>query len=123
MRHTGKSRVTVWRKAFAAGAVGVALLVSACQQEEETRLPPVGLDRVAAEKAACEADGGSFRSGGKGVMVCFRTPRDAGKQCSKAGDCEGDCLARSGTCSPLMPLYGCQEVLTANGARMTQCID
>jgi hypothetical protein len=33
------------------------------------------------------------------------------------------CLARSGTCAPIMPLFGCNEVLDKQGRRVTLCIE
>lgn len=75
-------------------------------------------------QAACERDGGRFapRSGGR-VYDCLRITRDAGQSCRRAGDCEGLCLARSGSCAPFTPLLGCHEVLDSGGGRMTQCIE
>ena len=38
-------------------------------------------------------------------------------------DCDGMCLARSRTCSPIKPLFGCQDVLADNGTVGTVCVD
>ncbi|AJE48266.1 hypothetical protein [Celeribacter indicus] len=80
---------------------------------------------TASEKRACEARGGEFRSGGMaGFLTCFTTPKDAGKSCKASGDCgTGKCLARSGTCAPITPLFGCNEILDAQGRRVTLCVD
>lgn len=76
------------------------------------------------EQLACERRGGQFmRAGDSGLMACVQTTRDAGRQCRRASDCEGECLARSGTCAPFTPLFGCHEVLLDTGARVTQCLD
>lgn len=76
------------------------------------------------EQLACERKGGAWSSaGGSGVKACVRRTRDGGKQCSNGTQCEGDCLARSQSCSPIMPLFGCNEILQDNGARVTQCIE
>ncbi len=100
-----------------------ALALSGCQPEED-RLPPVGEELVALQQARCEADGGIWsRAGAEGAFACFRRTPDAGKRCTSAGDCSGACLARSGTCAPLDPLIGCEEVLTASGARAMLCLD
>lgn len=76
------------------------------------------------EQLVCEARGGRFvRAGDSGLMACVQTMRDAGQQCRRASDCDGECLARSGTCAPFAPLFGCHEILQDNGARVTQCLD
>jgi hypothetical protein len=76
------------------------------------------------EQLVCERRGGRFmRAGQTGAMACVRTTRDAGKQCRRGSDCEGVCLARSGTCAPLAPLFGCHEILQNDGSRVTQCLD
>ncbi len=73
---------------------------------------------------ACERRRGMWsRAPGTGLMICIFTTRDAGERCTRESDCEGQCLARSGTCSPIRPLLGCNEILQDNGARVTQCIE
>lgn len=78
-----------------------------------------------AEQAAqCTRRGGTLARRGAGdALACFITPGDAGRACSRDSDCAGACLARSRTCSPLIPLLGCHEVLLDNGARVTQCLE
>ena len=79
---------------------------------------------VSPEQKACERRGGRFGSvGGSEFHVCFMTPRDAGKACTKSGDCLGECLARSRTCAPVIPLFGCNDVLNDRGDRQTLCIN
>lgn len=107
--------------------IGAALaavgLLAACQPEPEG-LPPVGAELMTLQQAQCEADGDIWgRAGAEGAFLCFRRTRDAGQRCSNATECSGACLARSGTCSPLDPMIGCQEVLTSTGARATLCVD
>lgn len=76
------------------------------------------------EELACVKKGGQWAVAGKaGGMSCVRRMRDAGKSCRKKSDCEGDCLARSNTCAPIAPLFGCNEILQDNGAMVTLCID
>ncbi len=73
---------------------------------------------------ACEKRGGQFvPAGSKKVFACVTATRDGGKRCTKEGDCEGLCLARSGTCSPITPVFGCQEILNQNGMRITECVE
>lgn len=76
------------------------------------------------EQIACEKKGGTWASAGSsGARACVRRMRDGGKQCLNGRQCEGDCLARSRTCSPIAPLFGCNEILQDNGARVTQCLE
>lgn len=73
---------------------------------------------------ACEKARGRFvRAGGSGSYTCVRPTRDGGKRCTRAGNCEGVCLARSQTCSPFTPVFGCQEILQDDGLRITECIE
>lgn len=75
-------------------------------------------------QTACERRGGEWRNVGRGgLMTCFTTPKDAGKYCTKSTDCSTECLARSNTCAPIQPLYGCNELLDASGRRGTLCVD
>lgn len=76
------------------------------------------------EQVLCEKTGGQWAVAGlSGAFVCVTMTRDAGKVCRKKTDCEGLCLARSGTCAPIMPLFGCNDVLEKDGRRVTLCID
>lgn len=76
------------------------------------------------EAQACVKRGGRWVGTGSGeMMACVKITRDAGKQCRVKGDCQGECLARSRTCAPYTPLFGCNEVLGPNGERSTICID
>jgi len=73
---------------------------------------------------ACEDDGGTWaRAGDGGGMACIYTTRDGGKRCDNKDDCDGECLARSRTCSPIKPLFGCNAVLMDNGAEVALCLD
>ncbi|PZR00241.1 MAG: hypothetical protein DI533_06545 [Cereibacter sphaeroides] len=71
---------------------------------------------------ACEKKGGRYSAAGEGVFACVTPTRDAGKQCSKEGDCQGLCLARSRSCSPFTPVFGCQEILQRDGRQVTECL-
>lgn len=77
------------------------------------------------EQEACTKKGGRFLKAGKSdLMTCFVTPKDAGKRCEKSTDCStGNCLARSQSCAPLQPLFGCHDLFDGNGQRVTQCVD
>ena len=89
--------------------------------------PPAAEVPVPAKSAAeisCERKGGRYvATGESGARSCIQPTRDAGKQCSKESDCDGLCLARSRTCAPFKPLFGCNDILQKDGRRVTLCID
>jgi hypothetical protein len=58
-----------------------------------------------------------------GMMACITRTKDAGKSCKSGKDCQGYCLARSGTCAPFTPLFGCNDVVQDNGAEVTLCLN
>lgn len=72
---------------------------------------------------ACERRDGTWTSAGKGFKSCVYRTRDGGKTCRKETDCDGLCLARSGTCAPYKPLFGCNDILDSMGRKVTLCID
>ena len=82
-------------------------------------LPPA----LAAQARQCAAQGGQLSPRGEGLFSCLRQTRDGGRQCRRAGDCEGHCLARSSTCAPFTPLPGCHDVFGQDGRRTTLCLD
>ncbi len=72
----------------------------------------------------CEKKGGKWSRIGQGEKrACIHLTKDSAKRCERESQCDGVCLARSGTCSPVKPLYGCNEILQDNGARVTLCLD
>lgn len=85
--------------------------------------PPPEPQALASQRQECRRAGGQMAARLPGVYACVRTPPDAGRRCTAAADCAGLCLARSGTCAPLQPLFGCHEVLTSPGRRETLCTD
>ena len=93
---------------------------AATQAEAEAKPAPP----KSAPQLACEAGGGIWSEAGKkGVKTCVQRTRDAGKSCKREGDCEGFCLARSRSCAPVTPLFGCNDILQADGGQVTLCID
>ncbi len=74
------------------------------------------------EMVKCEKSGGQWATVGTSGRICVFQTRDAGKICRKKSDCKGECLAQSGTCSPITPLMGCNSVLDDQGRTMTQCL-
>lgn len=77
-----------------------------------------------AAQLACEAKGGKWGKAGATVaMTCFQPTRDAGESCRRESDCSTLCLARSRTCAPVTPLFGCHPVLQDDGREVTLCTD
>lgn len=72
----------------------------------------------------CEAAGGIWgQAGTSGVYICQTRTGDGGKICHRKSDCQGLCLAASGTCAPVTPLLGCNDVLDSQGRRSTLCLN
>lgn len=84
--------------------------------------PPVPEAQKSPAQLACEKRKGVWSKTGTGLHGCVTFTKDNGKRCTRAGQCESQCLARSGTCAPFAPLFGCNEVLDDIGRRMTQCL-
>jgi len=121
---------TVWSRAaigMLAGGMLVAglLALAACQGagQRKADLSPVGEARMDQYHKSCLASGGEYLPTAKQSYTCTGVPKDAGKACSKASDCAGDCLARSRSCAPVVPLFGCNEVLDESGAQVTECLN
>lgn len=104
-------------------ALATLLVLAACQPEEEGLVTGGGVIVSDVEELAaqCRADGGRWGTTPSAGSACFRDTPDANQRCTSANDCSSLCLARSGTCAPFTPFFGCHEVLTASGARATQC--
>lgn len=84
--------------------------------------PPVE-EQKSDKQIACEKKKGQWSRVGSSSHTCIFTTKDSGQSCTNGTQCEGDCLARSGTCSPIRPLLGCNEILQDDGNRVTLCID
>lgn len=103
-----------------------AVLLAACQEDgpaaSSELAPNPDLLNIAARE--CNSSGGSWGlAPGRAAYTCYRQTRDSGKTCSDATDCQGMCLARSHSCSPVIPFYGCHEVLNKEGGVQTLCIE
>jgi len=85
--------------------------------------PPPEPPLLAERRRACVREGGRMVPRAGGVLACVRMTGDGGRACTASRQCEGECLARSGTCAPVTPLHGCHEVWLAPGSRVTQCLD
>ena len=87
-------------------------------------VPAVPAKPKSPEEIRCGKKGGSWLGAGEtGAQACVKPTRDGGQRCSRQSDCEGLCLARSATCAPVQPLFGCNDILQDNGLRVTLCID
>lgn len=85
---------------------------------------PVPEALKSAAQLACEKKRDLWVKAGKsGASTCVKRMKDAGKRCTTGKQCQGECLARSGTCAPYQPLFGCNEVLQDNGVRTMLCLD
>lgn len=93
-------------------------------QEATEETPPENAPPKSEAQLACEADGGTWgRAGMSLAQTCFRPTRDGGKSCRKESDCSTLCLARSRTCAPVTPLFGCHPILQADGREVNLCLD
>jgi hypothetical protein len=95
---------------------------AAAAAEAPAEAAPVVVPKSDGQKA-CERKKGIWASTDGGLKVCVRKTGDSGKRCDSESDCEGVCLARSGTCAPADPLLGCNEVLQDDGQQATLCIE
>lgn len=93
--------------------------------EKPAALPPVPPPAPQSPQAvACEKDGGAWAGvGTSGAKSCVKPTGDSGKSCDQQSDCEGLCLARSRTCAPIKPMFGCNDILQDDGREVTLCID
>lgn len=106
----------------------LTLTLAGCKAEAPEDSGPPDLsgfdpEAVTRAEAACTAEGGNWASGGSGGFLCITPTRDANQRCTTGRDCDGLCLARSMTCAPVKPLFGCHEVLGDSGVRATLCTD
>lgn len=100
----------------------VFVVLAACLPREEA--PEIGPEVADRAEAACARDEGRWVPlGNSGTMICLRTPPDANKACTTQNDCSTQCLARSKTCAPVDPLFGCNDVIGRNGAVATLCVE
>ena len=105
----------------------LACTLAACfptRQSDGPAAGDFGADMAAQQEAACISSGGRWGQGGKaGTLVCYRPTPDANRSCTASSQCDGMCLARSGTCTPVKPLFGCHDILIGLGTESTICID
>lgn len=113
------------------GAAGlfVLLALGACAPSA------VEAPAVSSEAAACAARGGVMRAVGRAQSVqCVVRYADAGRVCTDAAQCQGECLAATGAepdhagvvhgvCSADSNRFGCRTVIRDGTARPTICVD
>ena len=76
------------------------------------------------EEVKCLKAGHAWASTGTGgAMACVKRTKDGGKACTRQTQCEGYCLARSRSCAPITPMFGCNDILQADGSEATLCLD
>ncbi len=99
--------------------------LAACVEDEQVpERDSIFPDIMQTQREACVKSGGSWgATPNKTGFVCYQRTSDANQLCSASSECEGMCLARSRSCSPVVPFLGCHEVLTSNGLRQTLCVD
>ena len=111
------------QKAEAAATAKAPKMSAGARVAETPATPPPPEPVKSPSQIACEKKGGRFAKAGNSTpVVCVRETRDGGKSCRRETDCEGLCLARSRSCSPITPVLGCQESLTRDGLRVTECV-
>ncbi|MCO6381145.1 hypothetical protein [Oceanicola sp. 502str15] len=85
--------------------------------------PPPVPAALTGQAAQCTKKKGRFvRRGDGGTFVCVQPTRDANKRCDDGSDCEGICFAKSRTCAPATPLFGCYDALE-NGRVVNICTE
>lgn len=109
-------------------ALTLMVALAACQHTKDepadTGLAGYDPHMIENQQQDCAARGGRFGQGGlSGSFVCYEDTEEGSKSCSSSNDCTGFCLARSKTCAPIKPLFGCNDVLGSSGAASTICLD
>jgi putative hemolysin len=117
--------------------LGAALLASACVPAEapDTAEQPFQTTLSDADRATCAADGGTVeRRGRLGAELCVVPFADAGKSCTDASQCEGQCIAEEtgpqpeaenpkGMCQADDKLFGCYSTVENGKIANTICVD
>ncbi len=118
---TSETAADIGAAAAAALKAGAAATTAAATTAAATAEPAAP---QSAEEAACGEAGGRWaKAGDTGAMSCVYTMKDAGKACSKESDCSSQCLARSKSCAPFWPMFGCTDVVQNDGAVVSLCLN
>ena len=108
----------------APGAVEAAPVADVAEPAPTPDMTEIPVTPKSEQQLACEKKKGHWSRVGKGEgRACVYQTRDSGKRCERESQCDSVCLARSGTCAPFKPMYGCNEILQDNGVRVTLCLD
>ena len=91
-------------------------------EAEKPAPPSIPPALVSQQKQCTKAKGRFVRRSEGGTFVCVTPTRDANKPCDDSSDCEGICFAKSRTCAPVQPLFGCYDALE-NGRVVKICIE
>lgn len=119
----GASATAVTQPAAATEA-GTEPVQAATEPAPQPDLAATPVTPKSEQQLACEKRKGRWaKIGSGGKRACVFQTRDAGKRCEKESQCDSVCLARSGTCAPFKPMYGCNEILQDNGMRVTLCLE
>ena len=98
--------------------------LAACQEDGEKPIESNSIfpDLEAEARLKCAKDGGRWGAiPGNASSTCFQNAPDAHESCTRESDCASLCLARSRTCAPTVPFFGCHEVLSSSGVPQTRC--
>ena len=111
------------QKAEAAATAKAPKMSAGARAADTPATPPPPEPVKSPSRIVCEKKGGRFAKAGNATpVVSVRETRVGGKSCRRETDCEGLCLARSRSCSPITPVLGCQKSLTRDGLRVTECV-
>ena len=97
-------------------SLSFCLGLQACLPEAE----PAGAVRDVREEKRCEEQGGRYLLEHPHVSYeCVLPFADAGKSCTRASDCRGQCMAETKTCSARNQLFGTWQELDDQGNVIT----
>ncbi len=114
--------------------LSAALLMSSCVASGDPQPEPVPEGEhgySSADAASCATKNGSYqRRGMMGQYSCAVPYADAGKTCSAASDCEGQCRVADsstkpvkGQCQATTDPFGCYEYFSESGEVVGICVD
>ena len=96
-------------------ALLIGYWLAGCLPNDPTTIKGAGQDTDCAQR------GGEVVIGLAGPTCAMPEP-DAGKACLSSEQCSGFCLAKTRSCSPVRPYFGCHS-LYENGEVVEICVD
>lgn len=120
---------------FLAAGLGALLSAGACAPTESSGGPVADAPTRSAETSACAARGGQMQQVGRmQSWQCVVRYLDAGKRCTDASQCQGQCeipgnsgvapgAAAVGQCQADSNRFGCRTTVKDGKAEATLCID